>query len=265
MLVVLGQGARQPYKNTYRQLWRVQCDCGKTVEMPRGFFEHNGRVSCGCKRKRGLVDNLRRPLDIAGQRFDSLLCVHLTGKKDTSQKPTWLLQCDCGNFRELSLSRIRILERECTRINCGDRTLHPDKYLVYPPIPNPYPTEAGKLLTKYLPKTKLGYRQIDSAVEDERRDRLIRAAWIITYRRSRGEEISELHESRIIRKHLRYCSIDVFWRRKLESQGGLLFDVDWKKRELGSAMTAITSENYPVIETQGTKILPTKKLKFRRC
>lgn len=265
MLTVLGKGGKLPYKNTYRQLWRVQCQCGKIIEIPRGYFEHNRQISCGCKRSKGLVDNKRRPLDISGQRFGSLQAIALTGRKDSSGKPTRLLQCDCGSMCELSLSRLRQLEHSCIRINCGDRYLHSDKYLTYPPTPNPYPKVAGELLAKYLPLANLKYQQIDSAVEDERRDRLIRAAWIIAYRRSCGEDISELHERRIIHKHLRYCSIDVFWKRKVESCGGFLYDRSDKKRELGSTMTAITSDNYPVIETQGNNILPIKKLRFRRC
>lgn len=265
LLVVLGLGNKRPYRNSYRQLWRVQCDCGKTFELPRGDFEINGQVSCGCKRKRGLVDNKRRPLDISGQRFGSLRAIALTEKKDDRGKPTWIFQCDCGDESEISLSDIRRYEYGGTRINCGDRSKHPDKWLTYPPTPKPYPKEAGKLLVKYLPLTELEYQQIDSEVEDEKRDRLLRAAWIITYRRSRGEEISELHESRIIRKHLRYCSIDIFWKRKLEAQGGLLYDGSANKKEIGVPMTDLTSNNYPVIETQGINILPTRKLKFKRC
>lgn len=279
MLVVLGKGSKQLYKNSYRQLWQLQCDCGKVIEIPRGYFEHNGQLSCGCKRKRGLVDNNRRPLDINGQRFGSLQAIALTGKKDNDGKPTWHFQCDCGNTREMSLSAIRRCENGHIRINCGDESKHPEKWLIYPPTPTPYPKEAGELLIKYLPLTKLNYQQIDSQVEDERLDRLIRAAWIITYRRMRGEDISPLYESRFIRKHLRYCSIDVFWKRTVEHQGGLVYDVSNRKKEIGSTMTNLTSNDYPAIETQGNiftpeniltsetqgKImLPTKRVRFKR-
>lgn len=264
MLVILGKGSKQSYKNSYRQLWQAQCDCGKVVELPRGYFEINGQVSCGCKRKRGLVDNKRRTLDISGQGFGNLQALGLTGKKDAYGKPTWLFQCSCGNTCQMSLSDIRRREYKGTRINCGERVKHPERWLTYPPTPKPYPKEAANLITKYLPLCELNYQQIDSAVEDEKRDRLLRAAWIITYRKSCGEEISELHESRIIRKHLHYCSIDVFWRRKLEANGGLLYDVSSRKRQIGSTMTKLTSHDYPVLETQGIKILPIKKLRFNR-
>jgi hypothetical protein len=265
MLVVLGKGSKLPYGKTCRQLWRVRCDCGSVFDLPRGYFEINGQVSCGCKRKQGLVDNRRRPLDIGGQRFGNLQAIALTGKKDARNKPTWTFQCDCGNIREMSLSDIRKYEYAGTRINCGDRAKHPDRYLTYPPTPSPYPKEAGELLVKYSPLTEIEYQQIDSEVEDEKRDRLLRAAWIIAYRRSKGEKVSELHEGGIIRKHLRYCSIDIFWKRKLEAQGGLLYDGSGNKKEIGGTMTKLTSDNYPVLETQGTSMLSTKKLRFKRC
>lgn len=270
-LTVLGKGSRASYKKSsgktsYQYLWKLQCDCGTIIELSRGDFDRKvgrGQKSCGCLKRTG-YDNNRRPLDISGQRFGSLLAIALTGKKDSCSKPTWSFQCDCGKLCEMSLSSIRRYEHEGIRLNCGDRALHPEKWLTYPPTPKPYPKEAGDLLLKYLPLTELNYERIDSAIEDEKRDRLLRAAWIVTYRRWQGEEISELHESRIIRKHLHYCSIDVFWRRKLEAQGGLLYDRNSRKREIGGTMTKLTSNNYPVLETQGIKSLPMKKLKFHR-
>lgn len=268
-LVVLGKGSRRLDKrNSYQQLWLLECDCGNMIERRRGDFENGcpkvrGIVSCGCKRKLGLVDNNRRPKDITGHRFGNLTAVKLTGKKVCS-KPTWLLQCDCGLTRELSLGNIRSIMSSSQRLNCADSIKHPDRYYRYPFAPTPYPKEAGDLVIKYLHLTTLRYKQIDSAVEDDKRDRLLRAAWIVTYRRQQGEVISELHESGIIKKHLRYSSIKVFWQRKLEESGGLLYDTSGNKRETGGTVTDSTSNNYPVLEMQGTNMLPTKRLKFKR-
>ncbi len=272
LLTVLGKGGRKLRRNRNVQLWKLQCDCGKIIEIERGYFDRKkGQVSCGCKRRRGLVDNKRRPLDITGQKFGSLTAIALTNHKINS-KPAWLMQCDCGGTRELSVTLIRILQRKNIRLNCGDKSKHTEKYLHYPETPNPYPEHARELVKKYLYLTNLQdeKQKVDSAVEDEKIDRLLRACFIISYRRRWGENISELHERRIIRKHLRFCSIDVFWKRKLEFHGGLIYtDYENKKKEIGVTMTDLTSESYPVIETQGINIVPKvrtpKRLRFNRC
>jgi hypothetical protein len=272
-LLVLGKGDAVLDKRNYSiQLWQLQCDCGKTIQLPRSSFEDKGQISCGCARRLGLIDNKRRPTDISSQFFGSLRAIALTGNKDKYNQPTWKLQCDCGNTCELSLKKLNHKQHQNLWINCGDSKKHPERYLEYPPTPNPYPQEAGVLLAKYLPLTELNYRQIDTAVEDEKRDRLLRAAWILVYRRSQGAEISELHESRYIRKHLRYCSIDVFWKRKIEQHGGFLYTIDGSKKEIGNTMTNTTLNDYPAIETQGINMLSTntnksssKHLKFKRC
>jgi hypothetical protein len=273
-LTVIGKGASIPDKRNFnRQLWQLRCECGKVIEIPRSSFEDKGQISCGCARKLGLIDNKRRPTEITGQKFGNLTATKLTGNKDNHNQPTWLLRCDCGNTCELSLKRLNQKQKYCLWVNCGDRSKHPEIYCWYPPTPNPYPKEAGELLIKYLHLTELPYPKIDSAVEDELRDRLIRTAWTITYRRQQGEEISERHESLTIRKTLFYCSITVFWRRKLEVHGGLLYDSYNNKKEIGKAMTNVTSPDYPEIETQGINLIstnnldlePPKRIKFSRC
>ncbi|MBD2492494.1 hypothetical protein [Aulosira sp. FACHB-615] len=271
-IVVLGKGGTRPDSyGSYIQFWRLQCDCGNIIERTRESFDRKGQVSCGCARKLGLIDNKRRPRDISGQRFGSLTAIKLTGYNDDNNRPAWMLACDCGNTCELSLSKITHKQRQCLWVNCGDSTKHPERYLEYPPTPNPYPKEAGELLEKYLHLSEIGYQQIDSAIEDEKRDRLIRACWILTYRRSLGEQLSELYEKRYIKKSLRYCSIDVFWRRKLEQNGGFLYTVNNKKKEIGIAMADGTSLDYPELELEGITLLPInnspspKRLKFRRC
>jgi hypothetical protein len=265
-LVVLGKSGTIPDRDSYRQLWKCQCDCGNVVEIPRGNFDSGKQVSCGClKRER----SGRKIQDITGRRFGNLQAIKLTGRRDQWGKPTWKLQCDCGNTCELSLRTLNHKQRYNLWLNCGDKAQHPENGCWYPPTPNPYPKEAGELLKKYLHLTELTYEQIKSAVEDEKRDRLLRAAWILTYRRSLGEDFSELYEMRFIKKHLRYCSIDVFWQRKLEQQGGLLYTASNNKKEIGSKMANVTSNDYPELEIdlRGTNILPisVKRLKFKRC
>lgn len=272
-LLVLGKGTQKPdNRGSYIQLWRMQCDCGRVVEIQRHSVEAKGQISCGCARRLGLIDNKRRPIDITGKRFGSLKAITLTGKKDKCNQPTWLLRCDCGNTCELSHKKLTHKQHTCLWINCGDRSRHPEINCWYPPIPNPYPKEAGELLEKYLHLTELHYKQVNAAVEDEKRDRLLRACWILTYRRYQGEQLSELYEYRFIKKHLRYCSIDVFWRRKLELNGGFLYTVSKQKKQIGDVMTNSTTLDYPELELdlRGQNLMsvnnikPAKRLKFKR-
>lgn len=273
-LTVLGKGEVVKDNNKSRRLWELLCDCGNIISRPRGDFDRKvpHMTSCGCRRKLGLVDNKRRPHNLTGQRFGNLVAIRLSGNW-RHKKPTWLMQCDCGTVCETSLSSIRDKEYYSCRINCGNRQRHPEKYLEYPETPNPYPKESGEILTKYLHLTNLDYGNVNAEVEDEKLDRLIRAAWILTYRRYQGEYFSDEHERRFIIKHLSYCSIDVFWRKQIESNGGFMYtrggNVKQEVNKIGDVMTDLTTLDYPVIETSGIKILSTntlpKKLKFKRC
>lgn len=273
-LVVLGKGGRKKDTNRDKtqQLWQLQCDCGKVIELLRSQFATNGHVSCGCKRKLGLVIT-KKPYDITGQKFGSLTALFLTGKKDKFNKPTWLMECTCGNARVLSYSILKTLLHSCVRINCGDKSKHPNNYLQYPPTPSPYPDAAAQLVTKYLKETECSFNDtfVDSAVEDEKRDSLIRAAWIITWRRSLGEVIPEKYERGIIKKYMKYASNTVKKNRKSEKKryglerGQVYTGGNYKP--IGVAMTELTSSNYPVIETQEniSRCVPIRKLKFKRC
>lgn len=266
-LTVLGKGGKRLRKrrsktDTFQQLWRLQCDCGNVIELLRNDFVRNKRKSCGCKARLGLVDYNRRPTDITGRRFGQLTAIKLTGSKDKHRHPTWLLNCTCGNTRELSLSWLGTIQRSNVRINCGDKSKHPENYLNYPLAPNPYPKQASELLVKYLKETELSFcNKIDSAIEDEKRDSLLRAAWIITYRRSQGEFISEEFERGIIKKYMRYAANTVQRKRYFEAIG---YAINRKYKEIGSTMTELISSNDPVIETQGKIRRATKRFKFKK-
>lgn len=267
MLTVLGRGERLNNRPT----WRLLCVCGKIIQKPRGDFDRKTgypQTSCGCQKK---FHTGRKPKDLSGQTFGTLTALKLSNTK-TGNHPNWLLKCTCGGFRELCCSVISSYLKRGERLTCGNRNNHPDLYLEYPPNPIPYPQSASEIVAKYLHLTKI--QEIDKTIfdhllEDEKVNRLIRAAWIIVYRRMQGEIIADLHEKRIINKWFRYASIKTFWDRKLEVNGGFLRDRYNNKKQTGSTMTDLTLNNYPEIETQGITMLPSnpvlKHLKFKRC
>lgn len=282
-LVVLGKGEPIKFPTYTRYTWRLRCDCGNIINLPRESFDRKGNAqkSCGCLGKSNYAH--RKPRDITGQRFGSLVAIALTGKK-VHRKPTWLLQCDCGNTREMSLTDIRTYLRGNSKLNCYSWSSHPDKYLSYPANPNPYPSDAGKIVAKYLhltrelcgqntlsanvaPKSNNTFK-IDSACEDMRVELLLRASWIITYKRQQGEQIGNYYESCFIRKYLRYASLKVFWQRYVEQYGDSRYTRSGKlRRNIGNVMTHLTLLPYPVKEeTQGNihSSIYVKKLKFLR-
>lgn len=77
-------------------VWRCQCECGNTCEVPsRSLISGNTR-SCGCLRA-GESPAFR---DLAGQRFGKLVAVRPAGKRHGHV--VWECQCDCGNVKEVA-------------------------------------------------------------------------------------------------------------------------------------------------------------------
>lgn len=268
-LTVIGRGESIKKKSAIRGwvsrgTWLLECTCGNTISLPRSDFESGRQKSCGCARKRGLIDNKKQARDISNQRFGNLIAVQLTTERNERNNLLWLCKCDCGGEIKLSCKQLNSPQ---SAKNC--RGSCPYYKLWYPPTPNPYPAEAGILLEKYLHLTHIDekYKFNKQAVEDNRIERLIRHCWILTYRRSQGEFLSELYEQRYIKKSLAFAPQDVFRKHLLEYNGGFYYNPDNKL--IGNTMTDVTLNNYPVIETQGINLMPenkksVKRLKFKR-
>lgn len=265
----------QPSK-TGRPLWLFQCDCGKIIEKERYGLSPDKVSSCGCltQKERGCGRSVK---DISGQRFGLLTAVKLTGKKIYT-KPAWLLQCDCGGTIEMPLSYLI----KGHRLHCGKENHMWGNW--YPDTPSPLPKECSDLIEKYLHLTKQVYGKINRAdIEDKKVDSLIRSAWIVTYRRSQGEYISEDHERRHIKKWIRMAEAVVNQQKYIEDHGGWVVRGDGRvlkakrqgqrllgsgkiqeNRSIGGDVTNAICLNYPELEVPGTEILPKKRIKFKR-
>jgi hypothetical protein len=139
--------------------------------------------------------------DCTGQKFGRLTVLSkgpVVRDPKGHSRSLWNLRCDCGN--EIQLVR-------CNFDNCGADIHQPCVH--YPPTPSPYPADAAAIAQKYLRLAKWHGPLNDSEIEDRRMDRLLRAAWIITYRRISGESISAIHEERLIKKHIRFARLSV--------------------------------------------------------
>ena len=204
----------------------------------------------------------RKPKDLTGQKFGALTAVNLTGNKDAWGKPTWFLNCDCGGNAEMSCSRLGL----GFRLNCGDLSHSPG--LHYPPTPEPVPPPVARLVAKYLKYTQPIAARYDVDIQDEKINRLIRASWIVFYRRSQGEDITEQHERRLILKALRYAKATVKTRRFVELGGVSPHTFSrFKPKEIGIEMTNVTSFTEAVSayrQTQPGSVM-SKRRRFRRC
>lgn len=285
-LTVLGKGdpiltpTKDPrYKNgvVAIQQWILQCDCGKIIERPRNGFDRPGNPnpSCGCGHKIAARKNgeKRAKPDCTGQRFGFLTVLGKTKETKKRGKESyflWALQCDCGKV--IKLFRADFDRAKGGQKSCGCKTLELQKKagrkLKYPPTPVPYPEEAGSLLEKYLFLAETGLIRNAEEIKDRKRDRLIRACWILTYRRQQGELFSEEGERSFLRKHLSRCDTDAFLNRVRRSGFEPDYNIDINLT-IGGQMANGTLQGYPVSES-GTlgNICDSgshRRLKFRRC
>lgn len=190
--------------------------------------------------------NLR---DLTGQKFGALTVLQQGPyqKSGNRERVTWLCLCDCG--RQV-IKRQTYLHKGYN-LSCGAVKHLPGSW--YPPTPDSLPAEAWTIIQKYLNLASHKYRinSIEHSIEDACIRRLHRAAWIIFYKRSQGENITELHEKRIIQKYFRYAKYDKH------------------ENTIGVDMTNGTYQSQPVdieksVEALAEAILP-KRLKFKTC
>ena len=76
-------------------VWKCQCDCGN-VTCTRGTSLRKGYTkSCGCLSKE-ITSKITRK-DITGHRFDKLVALEPTSRRDSNGGIIWKCRCDCGN------------------------------------------------------------------------------------------------------------------------------------------------------------------------
>lgn len=93
------------YNDKYQDCWRFRCDCGNEKIMPAANVKWGRVRSCGCIFQER-IENLNKQ-DIAGERFDRLVAVCPTDKRDASGSIIWECRCDCGNTAFYSVNALR--------------------------------------------------------------------------------------------------------------------------------------------------------------
>jgi hypothetical protein len=253
-------------RQTYTTIWQFQCDCGNLVEIDRSWIEHNGQKSCGClsRDRKNRVDNKRRPDNIQGQRFGNLVAIEMLPDVREWNSAIWKCQCDCGNFVNFNRKRLN----NGIRLNCGDKDKHKFFLKKYPQSPNNLPDDAWEIVKRYLKYTKAEYKADfkSQAIEDEKFNRLLRAAFILHWRRSHGEELDDLFERRYIHKYLRYATTAVKVK-EIRQKLGIRCIIRDDLNQIGIHMTDATMG----IDSEGNLcegsffVKKPKRYKFKTC
>lgn len=258
--------------------YNFMCECGKTVIARRADVTSGKQKSCGCWRKYSKKLGAK-PDDLTGQRFGLLVCqkmTKVTPKQPTHSKIHWECLCDCGKTATVSARRLKASAKtKKSFLNCGSRDNHPEGIGAwYPPMPKPIPEGVSDLYLEFSGLTRTRLRKSNSKIEDAKRDRLLRACWIVYYREVfLGESLSPEWKKNYLKKSTTYSSIDVFWESKLEEFGGQITDANGRTRklkcdrtkEIGGEVTNVTFPTYPVLSDLGNTMLPKTKIKFKRC
>ena len=93
------------YTNERRQpVWLFHCDCGNDKIMSASNVRWGGVKSCGCLHKEHTASINRT--DITGKRYDRLVAVRPTEKRDAAGSVVWECKCDCGNTAYYSVNAL---------------------------------------------------------------------------------------------------------------------------------------------------------------
>ena len=265
MLQVLGKTSIQPRKSRQEYGWELLCDCGVKIIRVRGDFDKTvGIKSCGCSSTQLKKQHAgRKTENLSGQTFGELTVLRSVrgwdGRSDRVRSSNECL-CNCGavvwvNSAQLKKSKFS---------NCRDSS----KHLIgakYPPMPVPMPDRNAQLIQDYHYLVQVaGYEYCRADIQDEKASRLDRASWIVSYRESLGEALSEIYIKRFIIKWVRYSGKAIAVKScQLRNPR---YNLNRKRKKTGGEMTDLTSSNDAVAvqtETQQESIL-SKKRSFKR-
>ena len=90
-------------------IWRCQCDCGGTKDVPSTRLLGKKTQSCGCIKR-----ELQEKQNIAGKRFGRLVAVEFRYYND-NHDDCWLFRCDGGNEKIMPAANVKW----CRVRSCG--------------------------------------------------------------------------------------------------------------------------------------------------
>lgn len=96
--------AKEFIREDGKTMWRCLCDCGNEARVGLSNLVSGKSQSCGCLHKES---NAARALDLAGQRFGSLLVMERSEERSANKKIVWHCKCDCGNESFVQTNNLR--------------------------------------------------------------------------------------------------------------------------------------------------------------
>ena len=113
-----------PERQDRYALYRCRCDCGNEIfanskRLKRGSIQ--GCSECWSSRE-------REALDLTGQKFGMLTVVRLSDERKYKRR-TWLCQCDCGEYRNVTTHDLR--SGYVSSCGCANSRSYPYKDLTW--------------------------------------------------------------------------------------------------------------------------------------
>lgn len=101
-------------------VWRLQCDCGKVIELGVSRFIGGHTRSCGCLRKDTAAQNNPLLEDLTGRKFGELTVISLEPERENRCRK-WLCKCSCG--KKLIVGTSALTEGRKRSCGCVDARL----------------------------------------------------------------------------------------------------------------------------------------------
>lgn len=97
-----------PVLSNDKKQWLCKCDCGNYIVVTRNNLTKKNTKSCGCLHSDIMSKRwelYREGSDIVGRTFGRLTAVSFVGIQN--QEAIYLFQCDCGNYVEYPIHRVK--------------------------------------------------------------------------------------------------------------------------------------------------------------
>lgn len=120
--------------------WKCRCICGQICEVPATLLVKGRKNHCGCKTEKDYYYS-----DITNQRFNRLVALFHTDKRDSTGGVIWHCRCDCGNEVDVPYNNLMY----ANQVSCGCQKKEHDQKL------REYQTHLGNTSLDHIRSAKI--------------------------------------------------------------------------------------------------------------